>query len=92
MSAGTAFNDTASDAGCPAGAGCKFTPGPVGWLKKTKSASERTLPRSVTNSADRSAGVVSWTEITTSLVASGPFWPLASVADKFDPSLVGAYA
>ncbi len=73
MSAGTWFSDTASEAACPGAPGTSRTPGPVGWLKKTKSASERTLPSGLTNRADRSAGVVSSSETTTSVAVRGPF-------------------
>ena len=73
MSAGTAPSDTFSEAACPVAPGTSCTPGPVGWLKKTKSASERTFPESVTSSADRSAAAVSSRETMTSSTLSGPF-------------------
>src|ERR1700712_2328147 len=52
------------------------TPGPSGWLKKTKSASERTFPLGVTSSAERSAGAATSTVTTIELTASAAFWPL----------------
>lgn len=58
ISAGTPASETRSEA-MPPGLGTNCTPGPVGWLKKTKSASERTFPLLVTRSADRSAAAAS---------------------------------
>ncbi len=73
MSAGTSPSANSSAEG-----GRRRTPGPVGWLKNTKSASERTLPPAVTSNAAMSSGVDELISTRTSLVDNGAFAPLLS--------------
>src|SRR4051812_5297020 len=86
MSAGTRSRARSIRHGCPPAGWWQLTPGPLGWLKKMKSASERTLPLAVTSSAERSAACATCTVTRNCRVASDMFWPLTSAVLNVPPS------